>query len=107
MIWDLDCLVLDGSSARARYRGFKKFGGIGGKDQAAAGAARLVTGTSHALQEARHSAGRMHENHVVDGADVNAQFQAGARHDGSQVAVLEPNDIALIAIEFSGRCTAE
>ncbi len=70
-----------------------------GEDDAATDRAHLVARSADALQSARHARRRLDLDHEVDGAHVDAELQAGCRHDGGQPTALEVvlDDRALLA----------
>ena len=60
-----------------------------GEDQAAAALADRMTGAAHALQTSRGRAGRLDQQHLVDRAHVDPEFERARGDDAAQATGLE------------------
>ena len=62
---------------------------MGGVEGAAAYFADAVPGASDALQGRGHGGWRLHQHHLVESADIDAEFQRTRGDDGAQLASLQ------------------
>ena len=83
----VEVAALDGADHR---RAFDELVQRRGEERAVRNQSEGVTGASDALKEGRDPARRTDLTDQVDRADVDAQLKRRRRHDGLEVAVLEP-----------------
>ena len=67
-------------------RRFQKVQGVGGIQGAPAHLADAMPGAADALQGRGHRGRRLHEHHLVQVADVDAEFQGTRGDDGAEFA---------------------
>ena len=68
---------------------FEQVMSVLGEHLAAARRPHCVSGAADALQSAAHCTGRLHLNDEVDGAHVDAEFEAARGDDGAQLPALQ------------------